>query len=88
MNLAAYGTPDAADLTASYVVGVARAHGFVDGNKRTGRITGRLFLLSNGFAVSHISVSDVVALMLNVAAGVVTEIELVAWFRCRIVPSS
>ena len=29
------GTPDVADLAASYAVGIARNHPFIDGNKRT-----------------------------------------------------
>ena len=34
LNLAAYGEPDFAALAASYGVGLARNHAFVDGNKR------------------------------------------------------
>ncbi len=34
-NLAAYESRDAADLAAAYAYGLARNHGFVDGNKRT-----------------------------------------------------
>jgi death-on-curing protein len=35
-NLVAHGEPDAADLAASYAFGIAKNHGFIDGNKRTG----------------------------------------------------
>ena len=34
-HLAHYGNPDAADLAAAYAYGIAKNHGFVDGNKRT-----------------------------------------------------
>jgi death on curing protein len=34
-NSVACGSPDAADLAASYVYGLAKNHGFTDGNKRT-----------------------------------------------------
>ena len=34
LNLAQYGEPDAAALAASYGVGLAKNHAFVDGNKR------------------------------------------------------
>ena len=33
-NLALYGSPDYADLAASYVFGLAGNHAFIDGNKR------------------------------------------------------
>ena len=32
LNLNAYGTPDFADLAASYAIGLAKNHAFVDGN--------------------------------------------------------
>ena len=35
LNLASYEDPDAAALAASYAWGLARNHGFIDGNKRT-----------------------------------------------------
>jgi death-on-curing protein len=34
-NLDAYGQPDVADLAAAYAYGIAKNHGFADGNKRT-----------------------------------------------------
>lgn len=34
-NLDAYGQPDIADLAAAYAYGIAKNHGFADGNKRT-----------------------------------------------------
>ena len=47
-NLARYGNPDAADLAAAYAYGIAKNHGFLDGNKRTAWVTARLFLADNG----------------------------------------
>jgi death-on-curing protein len=49
-HLAAYGNPppDAADLAAAYIYGIASSHGFSDGNKRTAWVIGRLFLVLNG----------------------------------------
>lgn len=46
-NLALHAEPDAADLAASYAYGLARNHGFVDGNKRTAWVVARLFLVDN-----------------------------------------
>ena len=48
VNLANYGEPDAPDLAAAYAYGLAKNHGFVDGNKRTAWIAARLFLVDNG----------------------------------------
>jgi death-on-curing protein len=47
-NLAAYGTPDAADCAAAYGFGIARNHPFIDGNKRTAFVCVELFLALNG----------------------------------------
>jgi death-on-curing protein len=50
-QLHAYGTnPDIADLAAAYTAGIVRNHPFIDGNKRTGFVTGILFLELNGHA--------------------------------------
>jgi death-on-curing protein len=43
-NLVAYSDPDAADLAAAYAFGLAKNHGFADGNKRTAWVVARLFL--------------------------------------------
>ena len=83
-NLAAYGTPDAPALAAAYAYGLARNHGFVDGNKRTAWIIARLFLADNGCRMSFDKVEAVRA-MEGLAAGTITEEELAAWFRARIV---
>jgi len=47
-NLQAYGNPDTVDLAAAYAFGLARNHGFHDGNKRTAWIVARLFVADNG----------------------------------------
>lgn len=83
-NLAGYGEPDAADLAAAYAYGLARNHGFVDGNKRTAWIAARLFLADNGYRLGF-DPADAVRIMEGVAGGTVTETELAAWFRGRLV---
>lgn len=52
LNSAAYGEPDSADLAATYACGLARNHGFADGNKRTAWVVARLFLADNGCPVA------------------------------------
>ena len=83
-NLAAYGTPDASDLAAAYAFGLAKNHGFMDGNKRTAWIAARLFLADNGYRLRFQPV-DAIQLMEGVAGGVIGEDELARWFRDRLV---
>ncbi len=80
LNLAAYGEPDVADLAASYGVGLAKNHPFVDGNKRTAFVAVELFLALNGYALTA-SDADCVLTMLGVAAGDIDEVAFAAWIR-------
>ena len=79
-NLAAYGEPDCAALAASYGVGVAKNHPFVDGNKRAALLATGLFLYLNGYRLTA-SQADTTIAMLNVAAGALTEGAFAAWLR-------
>lgn len=79
-NLAAYGDPDAAALAASYAFGIARNHPFIDGNKRTAWVAARLFLALNGVQLRFDPI-DAVRVMLDLAAGLVSEEEMADWFR-------
>jgi len=83
VNAADYGASDAADLAAAYAYGIAKNHGFVDGNKRTAWILARLFLVDNGYRLSFDPI-DAIRIMEGVAGGLVTEAELAAWFRERL----
>ncbi|MFY7975366.1 MAG: type II toxin-antitoxin system death-on-curing family toxin [Rubrivivax sp.] len=85
LNLAAYGTPDAADLAASYGFGLARNHAFVDGNKRTAFVAVELFLALNGHCLDA-SDSDCVIAMLALAAGTLSEAEFADWLRRHLQP--
>jgi death-on-curing protein len=84
-NAAAYGTPDAAELAASYAFGIAKNHPFIDGNKRTAWVVARLFLAANGRTLTF-SPADAVATVEALAAGVLGEQQLAGWFRDRIAP--
>ncbi len=79
-NLAAYETPDAAALAASYAVALAKNHPFVDGNKRTAFVAMELFLALNGLVLNASDV-DCVITMLAVAAGDIDETALAEWIR-------
>ena len=80
LNLDAYGTPDFADLAASYAIGLAKNHGFVDGNKRAAFLATGLFLHLNGYRLS-VSQVDATLTMLAVAAGEMGEAGFAGWLR-------
>lgn len=83
INVALYEDADAADLAAAFAHGLAKNHGFVDGNKRTAWIAARLFLLDNGFRISFDPL-DAIRVIEGVASGTVSQSELAAWFRTRL----
>lgn len=85
LNLAAYESPDACALAASYAVALAKNHPFIDGNKRTAFIAMEMFLLLNGFDLNA-NDAECVLVMLNIAAGEWDEATLATWLRERIAP--
>ena len=83
VNLAAYDDPDAAALAATYMYGLAKNHGFVDGNKRVAWVVGRLFLLDNGYRLVFDPL-EAIRIMESVAAGHAGEAELAEWLQARL----
>lgn len=83
INLANYEAPDAAALAASYGYGISRNHPFLDGNKRTAFVAVELFLQLNGYALAATD-TDCVVVMLDVAAGNITEAAFAQWLRQHI----
>lgn len=75
-----YGTPDLADLAASYGFGISRNHPFVDGNKRTAFVAVELFLALNGFELNAPDAECVIN-MLEMSAGHMPEADFAAWIR-------
>lgn len=80
LNLVAYGSPDWAELAASYGVGLAKNHPFVDGNKRAAFLAVGLFLALNGRRLVATQ-AEATMTMLAVAAGSVDEPAFAAWLR-------
>ncbi len=80
-NFAAY-QPGATleDLAALYGVGVAKAHAFVDGNKRIAFAVMVAFLKTHGARLDATE-ADATRVMLDVAASIMKEGELTAWLR-------
>jgi death-on-curing protein len=69
-----------AELAAAYGYGISRNHPFIDGNKRTAFVALEMFLMLNGYELIADD-ADCVMTMLAVAAGDISEPELVAWVR-------
>lgn len=84
-NLAHYGSPDVFELAASYGVGLAKNHPFVDGNKRAAFLAIGLFLAMNGHRLTA-SQAEATLTMLAVAAGELAEPALAAWLRAHTAP--
>ena len=73
--------PDATlfDLAAFYTVGIIKNHPFVDGNKRTGLLAGRVFLALNNYRFTP-DEAETVHMILATADGSVDETGLAKWF--------
>jgi death-on-curing protein len=83
-NLASYeDCKDIARLAAAYTFGIAKNHGFADGNKRTALVVADLFLMLNAYELTS-SPSENVLTILGVADGSISEDELAAWMRSNI----
>jgi len=71
---------DLCQLAASYAMGLAKNHPFVDGNKRTAFVVYRLFLLRNGLTLTA-GKADRYLTMLHLAAGEMDEDTFADWLR-------
>ena len=81
-NLAAYETPTVFELAASLAFGLAKNHPFVDGNKRTAFLCAYVFLGLNG-AELDADESEAAAIMIDLAAGEVSEAEFAIWLKAN-----
>ncbi|MCH9001992.1 MAG: type II toxin-antitoxin system death-on-curing family toxin [Planctomycetes bacterium] len=88
-NLWAYSTPraDLAALAASYAFGIVKNHPYVDGNKRTGLVVLRTFLLINGSDIEA-SHEEKYLTILSLADGTLDESSLADWIRFRLCPTN
>ena len=78
-NLAAYGSPDHADLAAAYGYGLAKNHPFVDGNKRAVFLAVGVFL-AFGWRLAASQAEATIA-MLALAAGELDAAAFAEWIR-------
>jgi len=85
-NLLAYAPDsDLAALAASLCFGLAKNHGFRDGNKRTAFAAAAVFLRVNGQRLV-VPEPEAVAAMVYLATDVWSEERMAAWFREHLVP--
>ncbi len=85
LNLAGYGTPDTAELGATYALAIARNHPFVDGNKRAAFMALVLFLALNGMKFDPPEVEATIT-TLSMAAGDIDDPTFIAWVRRHATP--
>ena len=85
LNLWEYELPRLARLAAAYGFGIVKAHGFVDGNKRTGFVTALTFLRLNGLAFRPDPVEGV-RMMEDLAAGTRAEGDFSVWLEAGAAP--
>jgi death-on-curing protein len=81
---AQYGVDDLAELAAAYGFGIARNHPFIDGNKRTALVVMEAFLVVHGHELKADN-AEIVALVLALAGGDITEEQLAVWVRENLV---
>ena len=78
---------DLVALAAAYGFGLSTSHPFNDGNKRISFLAMYVFLGLNGLEIEA-EEPEVVELMVDVAAGRQTEVEIVEWLRDHVTPSA
>jgi death-on-curing protein len=76
---------DLADLAAAYGFGLAKNHGYVDGNKRVAFMAMYVFLAINGLELD-VAEPQAVDIVVALAGGRLSEKELAAWVRSNTVP--
>jgi death-on-curing protein len=79
-NLASHSASDVFDLAAEYGYGIARNHGFIDGNKRTAYVVTLLFLVLNGHDLTAPAVERVLVFE-KLGKGELAPDEFAGWLR-------
>lgn len=80
LNLVSYGDPDQFDIAAAYAFGIAKAHAFIDGNKRTAFVACFTFLRLNSCNLRPDPIKGV-RMMEDLASGAVSEADFAEWLR-------
>ena len=82
-NKFAYGETDLNALAAAYACGLAKNHGFVDGNKRTAFQATYVFLGLNGYDF-NVGEPELVDVMNRLASGKLTESAFAIWISAHL----
>ncbi|HLV99874.1 MAG TPA: type II toxin-antitoxin system death-on-curing family toxin [Ktedonobacterales bacterium] len=86
-----YKEADLAHQTALLASGIALAHAFIDGNKRTALLAGRTFLALNGYRLERapLEFAEAILALVNHTDSVEAAIHhLAEWIRTRLRPQS
>jgi death-on-curing protein len=82
------GVSDYAHLAALYGVAIAKAHAFLDGNKRTALLATDAFLMLNGFTFDFpVYEGEAAEVFERVAEGTAGVEELAEWIRSNATPT-
>ena len=84
-NLALYEPDRDCDLAAAYAVGLGQRQNFIDGNKRVSAVVTELFLNLNGLDLIATD-AEIVEMWKSLAANEITQEQLAAWLRARVMP--
>ena len=79
-NKYSYEHADTFACAAAYAYAIAKAHAYVDGNKRTAFVTSVTFLRLNGYQFTT-SPTDGLRFMEGIATGEVTELQFASWLQ-------
>jgi death-on-curing protein len=74
--------PDMAAMAATLAFGLAKNHGFVDGNKRTSAVATETFLTLNGHKFTATD-EEIVQVWTDIGAGQLAEDKLAEWLRAH-----
>lgn len=81
-HLFAYEQPTIPTLAAAYAFGIAKNNAFIDGNKRTAAVVCETFLALNGYSLDSDD-AEMYPLFLGLAAGSVSEGDLIKWLSSQ-----
>jgi death-on-curing protein len=74
------------ELAAAYAFGLAKKHGFVDGNKRVAFAAAGTFLLANGLLLVAPE-PEAYAVVVDLASGELSEEDMARWLRASVEPA-
>jgi len=75
-------------MAASLLLGIARNHAFIDGNKRVAVLSTLQFLNANGYDLDLLPVEEAYETVVEVASGNLSLDDLTDWIRDRMKPLS